>query len=122
MADTEAARAAGEAAIGDQRHLLADAQAIERGRRRQHFAHAWPALGTFVADDDHIALLELALHHGVERCLLRIEAARRAAEDQALHAGHLHDGTIGREIAFEADHATGRRDAVLHAIDDILVR
>src|SRR5258705_9037368 len=61
MADAEAARRAGEAAVGDQRDLAAGALAIERRRGRQHLAHAGPAARPLVADDEDVALLVLPL-------------------------------------------------------------
>jgi hypothetical protein len=60
MADAEAARGAGEAAVGDQRHLVAHALAVDRRRGRQHLAHAGAALGALVADDDDVAFLVVA--------------------------------------------------------------
>src|SRR5713226_2905093 len=54
MADAEAARRAGEAAVGDQRDLAAGALAVERRRGRQHLAHAGPAARPLVADDEDV--------------------------------------------------------------------
>ena len=60
VADAEAARGAGEAAVGDQRDLVAHALAVERRRGRQHLAHAGAALGALVADDEDVAVLVVA--------------------------------------------------------------
>ena len=79
MADAEAARGAGEAAVGDQRDLVAHALAVERGRGRQHLAHAGAALRALVADDEHVAFLVLARLDRGEGILLAVEAARRPA-------------------------------------------
>ena len=109
VADAEAARAAGEAPVGDERDLLAGALAVERRRRRQHLAHAGAALGALVADDDDVAVLVLARLDRREGVFLAVEDARRAAELQLLQAGDLHDRALGRERALEADDAAGRR-------------
>src|SRR3989337_2302151 len=53
MADAKAARGAREAAIGDERHLVAHALAVDRRRGRQHLAPARAALLPLIADDDH---------------------------------------------------------------------
>src|SRR5260221_2463446 len=82
MADAEAARRAGEAAVGDQRDLAAGALAVERRRRRQHLAHARPAARPLVADDKDVAFLVLALVDAREALLLAVEAARPAGEAQ----------------------------------------
>ena len=112
MADAEAAGGAGEAAVGDQRHLLAHALAGERRGRRQHLAHAGAADRALVADDDDVALVVGALLHRGEGVLLALEDPRRAGEDLLglAHAGDLHDRALGREVALEPDDAAGRRD------------
>src|SRR3546814_5428738 len=53
MTDAEAARGTREAAVGDERHRLAQALAVDGGGRGQHLAHAGAALRPLVADDDH---------------------------------------------------------------------
>src|SRR6185312_8700393 len=96
MADAEAARRAGEAAVGDQRHLLAHALAVERRRGRQHLAHARAAARSLVTDDENLAFLVGALLHRLEAGFLAVEAVRRTGELQRLHAGDLHDAAFGR--------------------------
>src|SRR5438874_10103616 len=76
MADAEAARRAGEAAVGDERDLAAGALAVERRRCRQHLAHAGAAARALVADDEDVALLVLPLLDAGEARLLAVEAAR----------------------------------------------
>ena len=60
MADAEAARRAGEAAVGDERDLVAHALAVERRRGGEHLAHAGAAARALVADDEHLAFLVVA--------------------------------------------------------------
>ena len=91
MADAEAARRAGEPPIGDQRHLLAHALAVDRRGGGQHLAHAGAALRALVADDDDVAGLVGARIDRGEGFLLAVEAQRGALEAQGLHAGDLHD-------------------------------
>src|SRR6185437_10480985 len=59
MADAEPARGTGETSVGDERYFFAGALAVERGRRREHFAHAGAAARPFVADDQNVAVLVL---------------------------------------------------------------
>src|SRR5689334_7249806 len=101
MADAKAARGAGKTAIGNQRDLGAHALPIKSGRGRQHFAHAGSALGTLVADDEHVAFGVLPVLHRLEASLFAVKATRRTGELQSLHTRHFHDGTFGREIAFQ---------------------
>ena len=119
VADAEAAGGAGEAAVGDQRHLLAHALAGEGGGGREHLAHAGAADRALVADDDDLALLVGALLHRVEGVLLALEDAGGAGEDllRLGHAGDLHDGALGGEVAHEADDAAGLRDRLVDRVD-----
>src|SRR6266851_1502771 len=109
MADAEAVRRAGEAAVGDQRHPIADTLAVKGGGRRQHLAHAGPAARPLVADDDDVAVLVAALLDRGEGILFAIEAEGRAGKAQCLHAGDLYDRTLRRQIALQHDEAAGRR-------------
>ena len=50
MTDRRALGRAGESAVGDERDARGQPHATDRRSRREHLAHARPALGTFVAD------------------------------------------------------------------------
>src|SRR6185437_12611277 len=121
MANTKSARAAGEAAVGDERNRLAGTLTVERRRRRQHLAHAGAADRALVANDDDVAFVVLAGIDRRERLFLAVEYPRRAAELQLLQSRHLHDGAVGRERASETDDAASRRDRIGDRIDDPLV-
>jgi hypothetical protein len=54
MADREARRAAGEAAVGDQRADFPESLRLEVAGGIEHFLHAGAAARTLVADDDAI--------------------------------------------------------------------
>ena len=56
VADHEAVRGAGEASVGHERDVVAEAAADERRGDRQHLAHARAAARPFAADDDDVAL------------------------------------------------------------------
>src|SRR4029079_7304575 len=113
MADAEAARRAGETPVGNQRHLAAGALAVERRRGREHFAHAGTAARALVADDEEVALFVFLGLDRIEAGFLAVEAARRAGELELAHAGDFDDRAFGREVAFEADHAAGRRQRLM---------
>ena len=121
MADAEPARRAGEAPVGDQRDLAAHALPVERGRRRQHFAHAGAALRPLVADHKHVAFPYLRILYRLEAGFFAVETTRRSGEMQAFHPGNLNDRAFGREIAFQADDTAGRQDRLVGRMDDILV-
>src|SRR5262245_8100000 len=98
MAYAEAARAAGEAAVGDERHGLAHALAVERCGGGEHFAHARAAARAFIANHYNIARLVFAFFHRLERGFFGIEAARGAGESQVLHARDFYNRSLRREI------------------------
>ena len=124
MAHAEPPRRATESPVGDQRHLLAHALAGQRGRRRQHLAHARPAGGAFVADDDHLALLVRARLDGGEGVFFAFKHAGGAAEHLFLgrHARHLHDGPVGADVAAQAHHAAGLGQRSADGIDHPPIR
>ena len=99
VADAQAGGAAGEAAVGQQQHVLAEAGALDRAGHGQHLAHARPALGPLVADDDDVARLQRALGDGVHGALLAVEDPRGALEDLGVEAGRLHDRALGGQRA-----------------------
>ena len=78
VADAQAGGAAGEPAVGHQQHVLAETRALDGAGDRQHLAHAGPALGPLVANDNHIIGFDLSLLHCRESILLAIEHASRA--------------------------------------------
>ena len=53
VSDAQPARAAGEATVGDERHVLPQRHPLEHAGERQHLAHARAAAWSFVAHDDH---------------------------------------------------------------------
>ncbi|MCY1175363.1 hypothetical protein D9M73_155980 [compost metagenome] len=121
MADAEAARAAREATVGDQRNLFAQPKAIKRSRGRKHLTHAGAALRPFIADDDDFALVDQAPFHCRETLLLAIEHARRSGELEPVHPRDLHDRAIGGERTAQANHAAPRRQRRLDVVNDLLV-
>src|SRR6202043_1002126 len=100
VTDAEAARRAGETAVGDQRDLAAHALTVERSGGRQHFTHAGAAFRALVTDDQHVAFPVRPVLDVFEESSLPVEAARGPAETQARHAGNLNDRAVGREITF----------------------
>ncbi len=84
MADHQAARRAGKAAVGDERDRFAESSAHDRGGHAEHLAHARAAARPLVANHDDIAGPDcLTLHRG-ERGLLAVEHPRGTAVRAAL--------------------------------------
>src|SRR2546423_9836677 len=59
VTDHVTVRRAGEAAVGDERDLVAEALANDRAGHAQHLAHAGAALRSLVTDDHDVAFLDL---------------------------------------------------------------
>ena len=74
-AHAEALRRAGEPAVGDQRDVLAEPGAGDRGGHGEHLRHPRRTLRAFVADHDHVARGDPAGRHRGERVLLGVERA-----------------------------------------------
>ena len=122
MADAEAARAARETSVSDERHLFARALPIKRRGRRQHLAHARSAARALVANDDDVAVLVVASSDRRETIFLGIEAAGGTGELVTLEAGDLHDRAVRCEVALQANDAAGRGQRLVRRVNDVLVR
>ena len=110
MADAEAARGAREAAVGDQRDLLADALAVERRRGRQHLAHAGAALGALVADDDDVAFLVLRRPRPPRTRPPRSRSTRAGPRNCSFFMPATFTiAPSGASVPLQADDAAGRR-------------
>src|SRR3546814_16564879 len=108
MTDREARRAAGEAAVGEKGAGGAEALRLQITGRVEHFLHARPALGAFVADDDDVAGADLtpqSAHHGG---VLALIDPRRAGEGQNVFVerGRLHEAAHARAVAAAHRHAS----------------
>src|SRR5690606_36259630 len=90
-----------EPAIRDQSDFVAEAAADDRAGRAQHLAHSRSAARTLVADHHDIARDDPAVENRAHGLFLRAEAACAALEADALLAGDLRHGALGREVAVE---------------------
>ena len=118
VADDEAVAAAGEASIGDEGDVFAEAASHHGAGRPKHFAHAGAAHGAFHADDDDIALLDLARHDGGHAGFLAVEDAGGAGEGEAFLAGDFSDRAFGGEVSIEDHEVAVGFDGVVHRADD----
>ena len=109
VADHEAVGGAAEAAVGDQRDVVAEAAADQRGGDAEHLAHAGAAGRTFVADHDHVAGLAIApCLHGGERVLPRSRTRAPCLRSACALAGKFQDAAFRREIAVQDRVAAAR--------------
>ena len=122
VADDEAVAAAGEAAVGDEGDVGAEAGAHDGAGGGEHLGHAGAALRAFVADDDDVALVDFLLLEGVEHVLFAVEAVGRAGEDEAFLAGDLGDGAVGAEVAAHDADVAGGFERLVERVDDLLAR
>ena len=120
MADHQPAGGSGEAAVGDQRDVLAVAAADDRGRHLEHLAHPRAAGRALVADHDHVAGVDPAGLDDGEAVLLALEDARGAALAEALGAGDLDHGALGGEVSVQDREAAVGLDRVVDRPDDVL--
>ncbi len=86
-------------------------------RHLQHLAHARAALRAFVANDQHVAGLDLAGLHGGKTFLFAIEDARRTAMLHTVGGGNLHHAALGREIAFQNHQPACRLDRLVEGMN-----
>src|SRR6266508_5682324 len=123
MADAQATRAATKAPVGDQRCGGAQlGDALDHTGQRQHLAHARAAARAFVAYDNHVAVLYLAVHDRVGGGLLAVEHACRAAEGHLVlvDRADLDDRAFGRQVAEQRAQRAALRVRVRHRPDALV--
>ena len=86
--------------VGNEPHGFAHAFADECAGGCEHLAHAGAAFGAFVAQHDHVAVVDFVGHDGFHQFGFGIEHARGAGDDGVLEAGDLGHAAFGGEVAF----------------------
>ena len=122
VADAHAAGGAGEAAIGDERHLLPHALSINESGRPQHLAHPRTALRPLIADHQDLAFAVSAGADHRRAFFFALEHAGRSFVHKAGKPRELEERAVGRNVALEHDHAACWRDGPVGGVDDMPVR
>ena len=131
MADDKANRSARKAAVGHQAddNAAFTAQGGDPRGRIQHFRHTRAANRPFIANNDHVAVLEFlrrAVEH-LEKLLLAVEDPCGSGEyivlQTALDTGKLQNGAeFGREVAAEDTKTACRLVGCRHRVNHVAVR
>ena len=121
VADTEAVRAAGESAVGDERAVAAPSGTLHRAGDGEHLAHTRAALRPFVPDHDDIAREDRPGEDRLHRAVFAFEDPCGPFEPIEVDARDLHDRTLGRHRSPENRDATARVDRVAERMNDISV-
>src|SRR5262249_14119646 len=118
VTDHQAARRAGETTIRDQHHV--ETLPDNRCRDLKHLAHSGAANWPFVADDQHVAVVDLVVLDGMIGFLFAVKDARRATKLLRLDALELDDRAVGADVALEDVQAAVRVDRVAQRADYLL--
>ena len=100
---------AGEAPVGHQRDVIAEATSLYRRRHGQHFAHPRTALRPLVANDHHVTFPNIAGQHGLEARFLAVEYPCRSAEGAVGGPARLGDRAVGGDVAAQDGQACRSR-------------
>src|SRR5687767_7748193 len=119
MSNHESVTASGEPAVGDQRDLVAESAAHDGAGGAKHLAHAGTATRALVANDHHVARLDLACENRGRRALFTIKNSRGAAETQTFLAGDLRHRAFGREVAMHDDEMAVFLDRIAEWTHDV---
>ena len=122
MAEHEAACGPGEAAVGDQRHRLAETSAHDGTRDVEHLAHAGPAHRTLVADNDDIAIDDGAILNRRQDIFLALEDLRRPHVVCPLVAGEFCHAALRRQVAAQDEESTAQLDRLVDGAHHLLAR
>ncbi len=117
------ARAAAEAAVGNERHGLVKAHAGYGRGGGEHLAHARPAFGPFIAYDHHIARLDLPAENGGNGIFFGIKDPCRAAAFQHFigHGRLLHHRAVRGKIAAKDSNAALLVMGFIKGHNDIII-
>ena len=113
--------AAGETSVGDEGDSLAEALTHDGAGGSEHLAHARSALGAFVADDDDVAVFDLAVEDTAKRGFFGFVDDGLAGEGVAFLAGDLGDGAFGGEVTAQDAQVAVGLDRIGEGADDVLV-
>ena len=120
MSDCRAAGSTREPAVGNQRDGGAQTHSDDGGCRVQHLAHARTALGAFIADYHHVALMNPAALDGVDCILFAVKNTRGAfvPEHFRRNGGFLDNTGVRRKIALENRDAAGLHIRIVNRTDN----
>ena len=125
VADGQAARAAAEPSVRQQRALRAQVFGLDIRRGVQHLLHPRSAARSLVADHHHVAGCDPVAQNPLAGFVLRLEDARGPLHhpDGFVHAGGLHDAAVFGEVAVQHGQAAvlavgelDRPDAAAHGV------
>ena len=124
MADGGAPGGAGEAAVGDEGHLLVQAHTGDGAGGVEHLPHARAALGALVPDDHHVAGDNLALIDGLDGVLLAVKDTGGAGVDHHLlgHGGLLDHAALRGQGALEDGDAAVGGVGVVNGPDELRIQ
>src|SRR5690606_13110379 len=97
VTDAQPGRPAGEAAVSDEQHVLAQAGTLDGAGDGEHLAHARPALRALVADDHDVVRAQLTGGDSFHRRSFAVEHPRRPVEHVGVESGGLDHGAVRRE-------------------------
>ena len=120
MPDDEAARCAGEPAVGDQSHAFAESGALKGAGHELHLAHPGPSLRALVAQYHDVVRLYATFFDRGECIFLALEHPRGAAVKALRLTGDLHYAAAGGEIASENGNAALLLQRTIERLNDIL--
>ena len=124
MADGSTTGGTGEPAVGNEGHGASLSTALNGRGGIEHLPHARAALGALVADDDDVAVVDLAAVDGLHGVLLAVKDTGGAFVYQHLrHYGRpLDHAGIRGQVALQHGDATGGAVGIFHGTDDLRVQ
>ena len=122
MPHHQAIGAPGEAAIGDQGHLLAEALAHDRGGGGKHLAHPGSSHRPLIADHHHITRVDLVGQNRLQTALLTFKHPRRACEHGRFHPADLGHATLAGQVALQDGQVALGVEGVVQRPDHVLPR
>lgn len=119
VADGKAGGAAGKAAVGNQGACLAQPGALEERGWVEHLLHARAAGRAFIANDHHVARLNLLVQDYRYGLFLGFDHTSRSREGPQLFidARCFHDGTVWSQVSAQDNQAAVGRKGMIGVVN-----
>src|SRR5699024_896189 len=97
VANTQPGGTTREAAVGEEQNIFTQPGALNCAGDREHFAHPRSALGSFIADHNHITRRNGPVFQGVQSSTFARKPAGCTFEYVRIETGRLHAGPTRRQ-------------------------
>ena len=120
MTDDKSVRTTREPPVGDEGHIGPQSNTHNGRGGGEHFGHSRTSLGSFVADNDHVTLVDEAVFKPFEHQFFRIEYPSSSGKDESFFSRDLGHCTIRAEVATHDADVSRFFEGLIDGLNDAL--